>query len=319
MNKKLAVIFLIASLAVSSFMVLGLIVPKAKAQDMSDIKILSYTTYVAPADSYTANAGDFIVVGEVQNQGTAVWDLPEITAVAYTTDGVAVASAGNTAFVKDLLPQQKAPFYIDFTPDATDPNGNYSGTLDWEPLFDHVTLTVWAQPTNDSMYRGLTLAGSTSYTVSGTYSVTGYIQNTGGNLTGDVWAVTTFYNASGGVVACNYTDFLDLETHALAVNQSVPFTATPIDNTAALSNSIASYSVLIQTKAYDPTELATPTPTAAPETPTPSAVASATVQPTPPPSSQESSLSSTTIYAIVGAVVIVAAIAVMLVIRKRRT
>ena len=65
-------------------MLLG--VPKAKA-DMSDVKILSYSTYVSPADSYTSYAGDFIVVGEIQNQGTEVFDLPQITATAYTSDG----------------------------------------------------------------------------------------------------------------------------------------------------------------------------------------------------------------------------------------
>jgi len=309
LNKRLAVILLIASLAISSCMLFG--VPKAKA-DMSDVKILSYSTYVSPANSYTSYAGDFIVVGEIQNQGTEVFNLPQITALAYTADGSVVASAGNSAFVKDLLPGQKAPFYIDFTPDSSDPNGNFSGSLGWIPILDHVQLSLWAENTTDAMYRGVVVQGSTSYTVNGVYSATGYIQNIGNNLTGNVWAVTTFYNASGGVVATNYTNFL---THSLAPNASVPFTASPMDNTAALSSEITSYAVIVQNMEYQPPASSTPTPTASGATPTP--IVTASTQPTASPAPQDGS--NTLLYAGVGVVVIVVAIAAMLVIRRRRS
>ena len=288
-----------------------LAIPKAKA-DMSDVKILSYSTYVSPADSYTSYAGDLIVVGEIQNQGTEVFNLPQITAVAYTADGTALASTGNSAYVKDLLPGQKAPFYIDFTVDSTDPNGNYSGTLGWIAVFDHVQLSLWAEATNDTMYRGVTVQAKTSYTVNGVYSVTGYLQNTGSNLTGNVWAVTTFYNSTGGVVAANYTQFL---THSMAPNASLPFTATPMDNTAALSGEIASYSVIVQNMDYQPPASTTPTPTDSGSTPTP--VVSPSTQPTATPTPQGGS--NTLLYAGLGAVIIVVAIAAMLVIRKRRS
>jgi len=308
LNKKLVVIFLIASLAISSYMFFGM--PKAKA-DMSDIKILSYSAYVSPADSYTSYFGDYIVVGEIQNQGTEVFNLPQITALAYAADGTILASAGNSAFVKDMLPGQKAPFYIDFTLQSSDPNGNYSNSMGWISVLDHLQLSVWAEATNDTMYRGVVVAGKTSYTVGGVYSVTGYVQNTGNNLTGNVWAVTTFYNASGGVVAVNYTNFL---THSLAPNASVPFTATPMDNTAALSSQIASYSVFVQNMDYQPPESTAPTPTESSATPTP--VVTASTQPTLTPTPEASS--NTLLYAGVGVVVIVAAIVVMIVIRKRR-
>jgi len=309
LNKRIAVIVLIAILAISSCMLLG--IPKAKA-DMTDVKILSYSTYVSPADSYTSYAGDFIVVGEIQNQGTEIFNLPQITAVAYTSDGTPLASSGSSAYVKDLLPGQKAPFYIDFTTDSADPNGNYSGTLGWIPVLDHVSLSLWAENATDTMYRGLVVAGSTSYSVGGVYSVTGYIQNTGGNLTGNVWAVTTFYNSTGGVVAANYTVFL---THSLAPNASVPFTATPMDNTPALSSEITSYSVIVQNMDYQPPASTTPTPTSAVSTPTP--VVTQSTQPTASPSPQGGS--DTLLYAGIGVVVIVVAIAAMLFIRKRRS
>ena len=311
MNKKKAAIILIALFAVSTCAVLDL--PKAKAQNYSDIKILSYSTYISPADSYTSSAGDLVVVGEIQNQGNAVWDLPEITGFAYTTDGELAASAMSSAFVKDLLPNQKAPFYLDFNSMTTNPNGNYSGTLDWIPYLANVTLSLWAAPTNDSMYRGLTVSGLTSYSVGGVYSVTGYIQNTGNDLTGNVWAVTTFYNSTGGVVACNYTAVL---TSSLAPNASVAFTATPMDNTAGLSSEITSYSVLVQNQPYvaptpTPVSTETPAPTVSPGPST------SYVSPTQPAGSQHSSNSSTLMYSVIGAVIIVVAIGIMLLIRKR--
>jgi len=311
-NKKIVAIIVIALLAVTSCAVLGL--PRAKAQNMSDIQILSYSTYISPADSWTSYAGDLVVVGEIQNQGSSVWDLPEISATAFITGGIPVAYTTNSAFVKDLLPGQKAPFYLDFNYETTDPNGNFSGTLDWIPLLSNVTLSLWAQPANDSMYRGLTVAGSTSYSVGGVYSVTGYIQNTGPNATGNVWAVTTFYNATGDVIACNYTDFL---TSSLAPGASVAFTATPMDNTPTLSSEIANYSVLVQNEPYvaptpTPTSTETPAPTASPQASTSNA------QPTQSTGSQQSSNSSTLTYAVVGAVVVVVAIGIMLFVRKRR-
>jgi hypothetical protein len=310
LNKKITII-IVALLMVSSCAVFG--VPRAKA-DMSDVKILSYNTYLSPANSATNYAGDLIVVGELQNTGTAeVFDLPQISAIAYTTDGLSVAAAYATAYVKDLLPQQKAAFYIDFSPASSDPNGNYSGTLGWLPMFNHVTLNVWAQATNDTMYRGLAVAGSTSYSVNGVYSVTGYVQNTGGQLTGNVWVVTTFYNASGSVIAANYTNFL---THSLAPNASISFLATPMDNTAALSSQIANYSVLVQTMPYEAP--VTSAPTASPSSsssPTPTA----TTPPVDTTGSQGSSLSPDLIYIIGGVVVIVVVIALMFVIRKRKS
>ncbi len=326
LNRKSAVAILIALLAVSSCA--AFVVPRVKA-DFSDVKILSYSTYVTSAASFTSRyAGDFIVVGEVQNQGTEVFELPQITAVAYTTDGLAVAQSGNSAYVKDLLPGQKAPFYIDFTPDSSfsldssgmsqpGTNGNYSGTLAWIPQFSHVQLSLWAAPVNDTMYRGVTVQASTPFNINQVYSVTGYLQNSGGQETGDVWVVTTFYNEIGSVVACNFTEFLDKTAHKMEPDGTYSFQATPMDNTAAMSAQITNYSLLVQTKPFDPAEVETPAPSQNP-TPTPT-IAGTTPTPPPTSSTQEPLISSTVIYAVVGAVVIVAAIGAMLLVRKRRT
>ncbi len=326
MNKKSTVILLIAILTISACAAFA--IPKAKA-DYSDVKILSYSTYVTSAASYTSRyAGDFIVVGEIQNQGTEVFELPQITATIYTTDGLVVAQTGNSAYVKDLLPGQKAPFYIDFSPEFTispdsngevqpGTNGNYTGTVGWIPYIGRVQLSLWAAATNDTMYRGVGIQTSTAFNINGVYSVTGFLQNNGTQKTGDVWVVTTFYNETGGVVACNFTEFLDQTTHAMEPGSTITYQAAPMDNTAALSSKITSYSSLVQTRAYDPSEVATPTPTGNPTTPPPSGTITTPPSQTAGPNGPI--VSSTVVYAVVGAVVIAAAIVAMLFIRKRRT
>ena len=63
---------------------------------------------------------------------------------------------------------------------------------------------------NQTMYSGLTIptASTSAIDSSGTYTVTGTVENTGDQTTGYVWVVATFYNASGTVVGLNYTDYL---------------------------------------------------------------------------------------------------------------
>lgn len=312
MNKKIALVLIVVLSMASLYIALA---PKTKA-DVSDIKILSYSWYVSPADSYTSWKGDFVVVGEIQNTGSQTIDLPQVQAIAYTTDGQPVASAYTSAYVKDLLPQQKAPFYLDFTSQSTATDGNYSGTLDWIPFFDHVTVNVgYAEATQDTMYRGLNVAAKTSYNTNDVFSVTGIIQNNGSELTGQVWAVTTFYNTTGAAIAVNYTNYL---TTSLAPNGTVQFTATPIDNTASLSSQINSYSILIQTKAPDNSTVSSPT-TGTSQSPNPSATPAGSEQPTQSPQAQQSSTSPELIYIVIGAVVaVVIIVAAVLFLRKKR-
>jgi hypothetical protein len=314
LNKKIAIVLIVVLSMASLYVALA---PKTKA-DASDIKILSYTWYVAPADSYTSWQGDFIVVGEIQNTGTQVIDLPWVQAIAYTADGQAVASAYTSAYVKDILPQQKAPFYLDFTTQSADPAGNYSGTLGWIPFFDHVVVSVgYAESTQDTMYRGLAIAAKTSFMTNDVFSATGIIQNNGSETTGQVWLVTTFYNATGTAIAANYTNFL---TSSLTPNGTVQFTATPMDNTASLSSQITSYSLLIQTSPIDNSTASSPTPIAS-QSPTVSATPTpaSSEQPTQSPQGQQSSSSSDLIYIVVAAAVaVVIIVAALYFLRKKR-
>jgi hypothetical protein len=93
----------------------------------------------------------------------------------------------------------------------------------------------------------------------------------------------------------------------MAPGSAVQFTATPSDNTAALSNQIANYSVLIQTVPVTSTPTPTPKPSAQP-TPTPSGGA------TPPPGTPTIDPVYIAIIAIAAVAVIVA---VLLLIRQR--
>ncbi|MGD0996135.1 MAG: FxLYD domain-containing protein [Candidatus Bathyarchaeia archaeon] len=179
------------------------------------------------------------------------------------------------------------------------------------PSISNVTVEVAdVSDTNATQYSGLNILASTSQVDStGTFTVNGTVQNTGDETAENVWVITTFYSTSGTVVGLNYTNYLDYLSGSLAPGDSVPFTATPTDNTVQLSSEITSYSLLIQSE---------PLTISASPTPSPSPSATPTSSPTVSPSAQSSG-SSGFILAIVGAVVIVAVAATALAfLRKRR-
>lgn len=307
--KKILVTLALVILIVSSVRILS--APQVKA-DPSEARILSYSWYVAPSTTIQAQyAGDLIVVGEVENVGTNTLGNVVVGAEAYNASGGFVGSSQFAAYVTYLAPGQKAPFYLDFTPDVTDialydPN--------WASLVTNVTVHVLnAADSSQTQYSGLTIpAGSVSNSTStGTYTITGTVQNTGNQATGRVWVISTFYNASGTVVGLNYTNYI---SQSLLPGRSATFTASPIDNTAQLSSSITSYSTLIQS---DPTPIATPTPT----TPTiqPSTSPTSSGQPTPTASSTSGvPLSLLTDAVIIAFVIVLFVFAAFLLLRRRQ-
>jgi hypothetical protein len=302
----LALIILIIS-AVSS-----LSISQVKA-DTSDVKILSYSWYVSSSTEHAQYTGDLIVVGEVQNIGTNAIENVIVGGQAYNISGGDVSSGAELPpYIAYLGPGQKAPFYLEFSPEITDlslidPN--------WASLVTNVTVRVVNAPdSSQSKYAGLTIStGSISNsTVAGTYTLTGTVENTGTQTTGRVWVIATFYNATGTVISMNYTEYI---SQSLLPGRSAVFTATPIDNTAELSSKITSYSLLIQSEA---TPTTTPTPTVT-TTPTiqPSNSPTSSSQTTPTPTSF--GISSTIIYIVIIAVAIVLVIlAVLMLIRRRQ-
>jgi hypothetical protein len=309
--KKILVALALVILIVSSASLLS--APNVKA-DPSEARILSYSWYVAPSTSIQAQyAGDLIVVGEVQNVGTNTLGNVVVGAEAYNASGGFVGSSQSSAYVTYLAPGQKAPFYLDFIPDVTDitlynPN--------WASLVTNVTIRVLnAADSSQTQYSGLTVpAGSVSNSTStGTYTITGTVQNTGNQATGRVWLISTFYNASGTVIGLNYTNYI---SQSLLPGRSATFTASPIDNTAQLSSSITSYSSLVQS---DPTPIATSTPTTPITTPTiqPSTSPTSSGQPTPTASSGVP-LSLITDAAIIAVVIVLIILVAFMFLRRRQ-
>jgi hypothetical protein len=306
--KKIISIVVIAILVLTAFSVLS--APKVKAQT-SEVQILSYSWYAAPTDTTLSEyAGDLVAVGEVQNVGNNTLSEVLVDGFATNSSGTLVDSAEASIYALDLSPGQKAPFYLDFTPE-----NSLTGDQSWVPTINNVTVRLsYIGTTNQTVYSGLTIpAASTSAIISGgAYTVTGIVQNTGTQTTGNVWVVATFYNASGTAIALNYTNYL---TSSLSPGSTVPFTVTPIDNTATLSSEISNYSLEVQyaplTSSTSPSPNSTPNPNSTPSTST-STIPTATPSP--------GVMSTAVTFAIAGVIVVVILVVliVFLFLRKRQ-
>jgi hypothetical protein len=313
--KKTTAALLLVILAVSTLSAALATTATAKPEN---VRILSYSWYTYPASSY--DEGYLIVVGEVQNVGTTNLDNVRLQGIAYTTDGQPQADSMCGAFVENMLPQQKAPFYMYF-----DVNSAYWGNMTWMNMVDHVDLSVvYANDTDTQPDTNLVLWANTSYADpgrSGLYTVTGIIKNTGTQPSPNmVWAVTTFYDASGTVVGVNETASPYMKT-SLVANETFSFTATP-DDYSQITRSITGYSIIVQSR-----QIATATPTPSPvatqsanpsATTTPQSSGQQTNSPQTSPA-QTSGSSQEWLYAVVGAVAGAAAvIVVMVVLRKKK-
>ena len=274
----------------------------------SEAQVLSFSWYVSSSNTVLAEwAGDLVAVGEVQNVGSNIIGFMTVTGAAYNSSGQTLASAETSVFGNNLLPGQKAPFYLDFIPEDS-----VTGDQSWVPYATNVTVSVgYVNVTTATQYSGLAIqSGSViAADIGGTYTVTGEIQNTGDQTTGIVWVVGTFYNSTGEVVAVNYTDPL---VNSLSPGQSAPFTMTPTDNSAQLSNEIANYSVLIQSGPLTTSGGATPTLTPVTITSNPSLSFSNQ-------SKQSPGLASTGLMYVAGAtILVVVVVLVVLLLSKRR-
>ena len=113
--KKIITAVILAALIVAAFSLLP--APPVRAQT-SQAKILSYTWYTAPANTVlAAYIGDLVAVGEIQNVGSNVINYVDITAFAYNSTNQLLNSGTGIVYGTNLLPGQKAPFYVDFNPE----------------------------------------------------------------------------------------------------------------------------------------------------------------------------------------------------------
>ena len=285
--KKILTVVIIVALTLATLSVLSTSIVRA---DTSEAKVLSYSWYVAPANPVLSQyGGDLAAVGEIQNVGSNVLSYVYISGAAYDSSGALLCASESQAYVYDMLPGQKAPFYLDFNP-ANSATGDQS----WVPSVTNVTVSVVSvEESNQPQNTGLQIpAGSISAALDskGTYTLTGTVQNVGTQASGQVWVVSTFYDALGTVIGLNYTNYL---SNSLSPGEAVSFTATPVDNTAQLSSKIAKYSLLVQYLTLTPSPSPTPSPTpTSVVTPSPIPTPTApTSTPTPTPTLKSPSLS----------------------------
>jgi hypothetical protein len=282
-----SIIYLFVALTLVS---LGLaLVPSAFSQP-ENIKIVSYSYYV---DSL----GFLDVVGEIQNIGSNTVASVILTGTVYSSDGTDQADSYAKAWVANLAPQQKAPFYMEFY--------SPSSSTSWLSVsVSKVDLTVsQANATTNYQYPDLKITSSSASIGSGTddkgvYWVTGNVQNTGSQTAQSITVVGTFYNATGTVVAVGYSDTLTPTDIASSGIASFKLGAFDLNQTIVPSNQkISSYSLLIQVLApilQGTAPLITPSPS--------------------PANSSNPAL----IYAIIVVIVILGIAGTILVLRKRK-
>ena len=247
-----------------------------------------------------------MVVGEVQNIGPDVIEQVILTGTASTLDGLQSASYTGV-YVAQLLPQQKAPFDIDFQPPQ--------GSNGWYSVGDINLDVAAANSTSSYQYPDLKITSSsgsvgTTGDYNGAYMVTGKIQNTGTQAATNITVVGTFFNSTGSVVGVGYTNYLEPRT--LNPSESLSFQIAAFDlnqSDVPTRLKITSYSLLIQTQGpllQGAAPIATPYTT------------SNTGSQNPIDSNSGNSSTSPLVYVAVVAIIIVAIAATFLILKRRR-
>lgn len=279
---------------------LTLITVPQTASQTENVKVMNYNYYLDAM-------GYLDVVGEVQNTGSTI--ISNVTlGGTITISGGEQTQSVTMVWVKNLLPQQKAPFYMEFPP-----NGISLGSwINVEILT--VDLTVYqAEPTTGHLYPDIAVTSSQG-TVSqdGSFWVNGNLQNTGSQSAKDVRVVATFYNSQGGIAGVGYTD--TLTPNPLTPSQTTTFKVGAFDqNQTGLpaNHKITTYSLLVQVTApiiqgdapqNSPTVTPGPITTQAPDSGT---------------QSNNLGIASTVIYIGLIVVAIAVVVAVILLLKKR--
>ncbi len=207
------------------------LVRQASSQS-ENLKVLNYSWYF---DSL----GGFDVVGEVQNVGSTILNPVVLGGTVFTPDGNSqTRSNPSIVYVNYMLPQQKAPFLMEFR----------SSDMSWlSQGVDHIDFEVIKAPANDThQYPDLAVTNSKS-TVDpdGTCWVSGTIQNTGSQTATNIRAIATFYNSSNTVIAVGYSESIS----SLSSLGSASFKVGAFDLNQTLATPdrmISSYTLIVQ-------------------------------------------------------------------------
>jgi len=241
MKAKVIVFILAAVLSLSLISI-----PPAFSQADSTLKIVSYSWYTRPSDGY------FIVVGEVQNRGNFIVKSVSLSGTVYSTEGVPVASSSIDAYGNYLLPETKAPFYMDFPPQSS-----ITGDLSWNATVDRIEFSISNPlPAGNREYEYLNMTGIYSGILNDVYLISGFVYNSGNKTANDVRVVGTFYDNSARVVAVGFGELEE----ALQPNDAQGFSIVEFDATPSSVSQIANYSLLVQTSTLADTSGSPPTP-----------------------------------------------------------
>ncbi len=302
--KKISNLVLITAIAISLCLTF---IPNVSSR-VEDVQVLSYSYYMHPYLDV------FIIVGEVQNTGSNVIDQVAVTGTFYAPDETIFMQNTVTTLTTQILPNQKSPFYLTFSPENILVSTNWTS----QDVTDY-NITVTNAPTTEArQYQDLTITSQSEGTDSyGTYYVSGTVKNTGTQSTNSTWVVATFYNSTGGVVSVGHTEtvlYTASESTSIPPGGTADFVIYQADYTSA--GTIDSYSLIIQSRLTASTT-PTPSPSATPSaSPTPSPSSSVSGTPTPTATANETGIPEVYVYAAVVAVIIVVAI-VALMLRKR--
>ena len=206
-----------------------------------NVKILSWSWYIDLQ-------GYLVAVGEIQNVGQNTLASVFVHGTAYTSDG-APTETGDQAWVINMVPNQRAPFYLVFfsskSQDGTWPGGDVA-KMD-------IKISQ-ADATANYQYADLKVTSQTQSIGSGAddkgvFWVRGTIQNIGSQTARNVSVVATFYNASGTAIGAGHTYTETVVPNVLSPSASASFevAAFDLDQTLVPSNlKIEKYSLLVQ-------------------------------------------------------------------------
>jgi hypothetical protein len=236
MKKALLCIIITAMLLSCCFM----FAPHVSAQT-NDVKILSYTYYV---DSL----GILVVVGEIQNTGSNILSNIIITGTAFDPDGAALRDSYAPIYGNNILPQEKAPFLLQFA----NPQNSIDGTWNFVSIGKIELAVGQASVTNVYQYPDLKIIELSSYIDStssqrGAYWATGKVENIGSQNAQNIVVYGIFYNKDGDVIGVGYTD--TLTPYTLSPGDTASFNVAPWDlnvSQASADKQVASYKMLVQ-------------------------------------------------------------------------
>jgi hypothetical protein len=284
--KKSAILAFVVAITMVLCMTL---IPNVFSQP-ENVRVLSYSWHI------DISSGEYlVVVGEVQNVGPNIIDYVRVIGTFYASDGTPLAGNSVKSLTTQILPQQKAPFYM-----IVPIYDSLTSSWVWDPQsIDYLTILVnYAEPTESSQYQGLEISSHESSTDAyGYYMVTGVVKNTGTQSTNQATVVATFYNSTGSVVAVG-TSYLT--PSSIAPGSTASFTIYPLDY-LAVAGQVSSYSLLIQTQNTTPSATPTPSPTASP---------SLSPTPTPTEAGNGNGIPDTYVYAAAAVVIICVAIGI---------